>query len=158
MFCPNVHEMNSELVHGNDVIARDEPPLCVQRYLAGESLDAIAEENPRTYREFYRWMLATTKAEHADLVTNSLIDRVADADRAIALASNKLDASRAQTQAKFARMDLERKRPKLYGSQLNVQADTQITVRIAPVPRDITPTYRDVSLQHLLGDTESEST
>jgi len=138
------------MAHGNDIISRDEPPLCVQRYLAGESLESMHKENVRVYR--------STKDEHSELVTMSLIDRIAEADQAVATAATKLDASRAQTQAKFARMDFERKRPKLYGSQLSVQADTQITVRIAPVPRDITPRENDVSLNHLLGEPDEEHT
>lgn len=146
------------MAHGNDIISRDEPPLCVQRYLAGESLESMHKENVRVYRDFYRWMLGSTKDEHSELVTMSLIDRIAEADQAVATAATKLDASRAQTQAKFARMDFERKRPKLYGSQLNVQADTQVTVRIAPVPRDITPRENDVSLNHLLGEPDGETT
>ncbi len=98
--------------------ARQELPDIITRYAAGESAQVLAAENEVDRRTIYRWMLAGTgDRQYSELVTFCLVQRVAEADEKLATASDPCDIARARETAKFARMDLERRRPKLYGSK-----------------------------------------
>ena len=57
---------------------------------------------------------------HPDLVTTCLTNRIADADERLENASSSCTVARAREQARFARMDLERRRPRLYGAHVDV--------------------------------------
>lgn len=98
--------------------ARQVLPDIIKRYAAGESPQDLAAEQEVDRRTIYRWMLAGTgDKQYHDLVTFCLVRRVADADERLEKASDPCHIARAREMAKFARMDLERRRPKLYGSK-----------------------------------------
>lgn len=109
-------------------------PTAVSRYLAGETMEELIARQAASVRELYLWLFSDT-AEYKDLISQVLISRVADADSSIHRANSKLELSRSLALAKFTRMDLERRRPQLYGSTQQITQDTSITVHIAPPPR-----------------------
>jgi hypothetical protein len=118
--------------------ARSTPPAIpdlVHRYLNGESLQAIADNTHHCFRTIYRWLLREAGPDYESLQTDALISRVADADYELSIAADKVSVARAREQAKFARMDFERRRPKLYGPKQDIDVDNRITVVIqAPPP------------------------
>ena len=121
-------QLPAETVQGNTVLPL---PEIVRRYAAGESVQALAAEVGGHRATLYRWMLAGTgDKEYADLVTHCLVQRVADADAALAAAREACDIARAREQARFARMDLERRRPQLYGPRQIHDANAGVTVQL----------------------------
>ena len=114
-------------------------PDLVQRYLDGETILSLAAEHSTSYRTIYRWMLAETGEQYADLITHALVNRIADADQQMDSARDTCQLARAREQAKFARMDFERRRPKLYGPKQEVSVDEKITVIVQrhQPPQDI---------------------
>ena len=107
-------------------LANVDLPDIVRRYAAGESVQIMAHDAGVSRRTIYNWMLAGTgDAQYADLVTHALVRRVADADADLATAQEPVHIARARETAKFARMDLERRRPALYG-----QRGQEITINI----------------------------
>lgn len=105
-------------------------PEIVRRYASGESVQALAAESGVHRATLYRWMLAGVgDKDYSDLVTHCLVQRVADADEALATAREPCDIARARETARFARMDLERRRPALYGVKQEA-AGTTINVQI----------------------------
>lgn len=103
-------------------------PDVVQRYLNGETLESLAKEQGKTYRQLYYFLLTDKAVGHDDLITECLTSRVADADLSMDTAHDSVSLARAREAAKFARMDLERRRPKLYGPKQEVSTDSKITV------------------------------
>lgn len=96
----------------------------VNRYLAGESVQDIAKDHGATRAAIYKWMLSGLgDKDYQDLVTYCLVKRVADADERLESADNAVDIARAREMARFARMDLERRRPALYGQTNKVQLE-----------------------------------
>lgn len=127
----------------NRAIANPAPlPDIVQRYLNGESCQAIAAELGLHRATIYRYLLdGQADATHEQLITHGLINRIAEADQDLEDASTSCDIARAREKAKFARMDFERRRPKLYGPKQEVSMDTSLTIivqRQGETPRDIT--------------------
>jgi hypothetical protein len=61
-----------------------------------------------------------------------LVNRIADADEQMEHARDSFQVARAREMAKFARMDFERRRPKLYGPKQEITEDKTIRVIIAP--------------------------
>ena len=106
------------------------PPLpdIIQRYLNGESMQDIAKDSRTHARTLYRWMLTDAGPEYDTLITNCLTNRIADADELLLSAEDSCQIARAREIAKFARMDFERRRPKLYGPKQEIQTDSKITV------------------------------
>jgi len=108
----------------------------IQRYLNGESMQVLAKQAGITpqglYKRFKRFMLSYEGSEDAyvRLITQALVDRVADSDARLENAKNVVAIARAREQARFARMDLERRRPKLYGQKQQVDVDNRITVTV----------------------------
>lgn len=113
-------------------------PAIVQRYQQGETLQALAAESQVHYRTLYRWMFTELGDAFPHVVTDTLVSRVADADLALETAADKCAIARAREQARFARMDLERRRPALYGEKREIKEDRTITVHI----------QRDGALEH----------
>lgn len=102
-------------------LSADVLPQVVQRYLAGESLQAVAADLRVHRSTLYRWMLGGIGDQnYRELVTDCLITRVSDADQMLQDASDQCDIARAREIARFARMDLERRRPQLYGQRVEV--------------------------------------
>src|SRR3990167_4561062 len=99
-------------------------PDIITRYLAGESLQQIAPDYRVATRTLYRWMLGGLgDADYHDMVSACLIQRVADADTDLAEAADPCQIARARETARFARMDLERRRPALYGQKQQVTVE-----------------------------------
>jgi len=97
-------------------------PEIVWRYAAGESVQLLAAEAGAHRSTLYRWMLAGIGDKHYhELVTHCLVQRVAEADEALRTAVDACDIARAREIARFARMDLERRRPHLYGPRQEIQ-------------------------------------
>ena len=98
--------------------AREHLPEIIRRYAEGESMQVLAAEQGKHRQTLYRWMLAGTgDKQYHDLVTYCLVQRVQEADEELRKASDPCDIARARETARFARMDLERRRPKLYGAK-----------------------------------------
>jgi len=121
--------------NAQDVALLDSPaipdiPTIVQRYLDGATLIELAHENSKHHRTIYRWLLTENGDNHEALVTEALANRIADADLQIELSHDKCSVARARELAKFARMDFERRRPKLYGAQTQVNSNMAIQVII----------------------------
>lgn len=106
------------------------PPLpdIIQRYLNGESMQDIAKDSRTASRTLYRWMLTDAGPEYDSIITNCLTNRIADADELLDNAQDSCQVARAREIAKFARMDFERRRPKLYGPKQEINTDNKITV------------------------------
>lgn len=129
-------------------------PTALQRYLNGESMQVLAKEwqiSPQaTYKRIQRYVLSYSGDHEAyhNLITQALVDRVATADERLENAPDAVEIARAREIARFARMDLERRRPKLYGQKQDVSIDDRITIVVnrsgqlpSPDPQaiDVTP-------------------
>ena len=114
-------------------------PDLVQRYLNGESIQSLADNSQHCFRTIYHWLLRECGPEYEHVQTQALINRIADADYQLDIAASKVSVARAREQAKFARMDFERRRPKLYGPKQEVSVDEKITVIVQrhPTPQHI---------------------
>lgn len=107
-------------------------PDLVQRYLNGESIQSIADNTQHCFRTIYKWLLKDCGPDYESIQTDALIARIADADYELARASDKVSVARARELAKLARMDFERRRPKLYGMKQELTTDNTIRVIIEP--------------------------
>lgn len=105
-------------------------PDIIQRYLNGESLQDLAREHHKHPRTLYRWMLTECGPEYEAIVTECLSNRIADADVMLMEGEDSCQIARARELAKFARMDFERRRPKLYGPKQEIEVDNKISVTI----------------------------
>ena len=111
-------------------------PSLIQRYLNGESMLQLSKETGTASRTLYRWMLSESGPEYDSIITECLINRIADADDELGQAQDNCQVARAREIAKFARMDFERRRPKLYGPKQELEIDNKVTVvinRLGPV-------------------------
>lgn len=105
-------------------------PEIIQRYLAGASVQDLARENSVCPRTIYNWMLREKGDEYDSMITEMLINRIADADVRLELADDAVQIARAREAARYARMDFERRRPLLYGPKQQIQQDTSISITI----------------------------
>lgn len=117
--------------------AKPELPDLVKRFADGESLNALGHEFGVTHVTIAKWILSAVGDEHyPEVVTSSLIRRIAEADHRLDNAADAVSVARAREQARFARMDLERRRPALYGAKAQAESSVQpilhITVVAAP--------------------------
>lgn len=124
-------------------------PEIIQRYLTGASVQDLARESAVSPRTIYNWMMKEKGADYDDMITDMLINRIADADARLELAEDAVQIARARETARFARMDFERRRPLLYGPKQQIQKDT--TVRViyhdpTPLPVVVEPVVIDASL------------
>ena len=71
--------------------------------------------------QLYRLMLGELGEAYHELVTDLLVTRVAEADEDLDSAADKVEVAKRKAQASFARMDLERRRPALYGPKQEVK-------------------------------------
>ena len=114
-------------------------PDLIQRYLNGESIQSLADDSQHCFRTIYRWLLKEAGPDYESIQTDALISRIADADYELQNARDKVSVARAREQGRFARMDFERRRPKLYGPKQEIAVDEKITVIVQrhPTPQDI---------------------
>ncbi len=113
----------------------------LKRYAAGDSVQILAAETGVHRATLYRWMLAYTGNDYAELVTAALVRRISDADKALEDAREPCDIARAREQARYARMDFERRRPHLYGQQ------TRVTHELGPDLSDFLRRSRERTIQ-----------
>lgn len=91
-------------------------PDILNRYLNGETATDIARETKVARSTLYLWMLGGLGDKHYhDLVTAALVQRISDADHELDKAKTRDDIAKAREKMRFYRMDLERRRPKVYG-------------------------------------------
>lgn len=102
----------------------------VQRYLDGESIQVLAEECGRSPRTIYNWLLAECGPEYESLITQGLVAKIADADMELLNARDPVQIARAREIARFARMDFERRRPKLYGPKQEISGEMSWSITI----------------------------
>ena len=109
--------------------AKDQIPDIIPRYLAGESMQKLAAELSVHRQRLYEWMLAGMGDEqYQDLVTQVLVRRISEADEALEDARIEPDTARAHARARFARMDLERRRPHLYGQKQQINQEVSVVI------------------------------
>lgn len=97
----------------------------VRRYADGEEAHVLAKERGVAKQTIVRWVSKVALSgkldkTHDELVTEALVNRVVAADEELEGAKNQLQAMIARDKARFYRMDLERRRPALYGQKQEV--------------------------------------
>jgi len=103
-----VLETNSVITEQSE----EKPPIpeIIQRYLNGESTAVLAKESKTSRRTIYNWMHSELTDKHyPELVKTAIVNRIADADEKLALATDSLQVAQAREEAKFARWDAERR-------------------------------------------------
>ena len=110
-------------------------PELIQRYLNGESMQQLAREHQVNRQTLYNWMLAATGPEYEHIITQALVNRIAEADHLLETAPDQLGITRAREMARYYRQDFERRRPKLYGQKQEVAVDNKIEIIIKPAPK-----------------------
>ena len=104
-------------------------PEIISRYLSGVSLQVLAKECAVHRSTLYRWMLtALGDAQYEELVTQCLVNRIAEADGELDEALTRDDIARAREKARFSRMDFERRRPHLYGVKQEVSSKHLVVI------------------------------
>ena len=104
-------------------------PEIISRYQSGESLQVLAAESSVSVRTIYRWLLSELGEEsYRELVTECLVNRIADADVDLMNSKDSCQIARAREMARFARMDLERRRPQLYGPKQEITGSPGLTI------------------------------
>ena len=136
-----------------DIQPKANLPAVIERYLAGESMQALAAEQGVHRATLYRWILgAMGDADYQDAVTHCLIQRVAIADGKAEDAIDAGDIARARAQiemGKIARMDFERRRPHLYGQRPTTVVAVQVNAPPAlPPVEELVAGYRPVTIDN----------
>lgn len=121
-------------------------------YAEGATLDDIATKHGVSKQAIYSWLLGDLGGkEHSELVTQALTARIADADHRLDSSTTPLDLARAREQARFRRMDFERRRSHLYGQQ---QTSIQVNAG-GPVQINVVSFYDAAPQQISSSDTNS---
>lgn len=102
-----------------------DPAAILERIQRGESLRQVADFLGVSHVAVRAWLLRCDEEAYADVVTAALTARVAESDAGLEAADDPVTIARAREQARFARMDLERRRPALYGQRQ--QVDMRVT-------------------------------
>jgi hypothetical protein len=106
-------------------------PDLIRRYAAGETTQSLADEAHVHRSTIYEWMLGGIgDSQYHALVTKCLTNRISHADHLLETGAEMTDIVRAREMAKFSRMDLERRRPNLYGPRHAMSVDNNITVTV----------------------------
>jgi hypothetical protein len=95
-------------------------PTIIQRYINGESIQAIAKDAQVARNTIYQWMHGIGDARYPELVTQAMIARMALADHQLDTAQSHEDIARAREACKFTRWDLERRRPRTWGVRAEI--------------------------------------
>lgn len=115
-----------------------ELPELIQRYLNGESMIRLAKDARVARRTLYRWMhSALGDKEYHEAVTDAMLARMADADDSLSKARDTWQVARAREEAKFARWDLERRRPELFGQKSEVKENKTLHVIVDRRPQPV---------------------
>jgi hypothetical protein len=93
----------------------------MEAYASGVTTTEIGKQYGVSKQAVYAWLLGGLgDQDHNALVTRTLTSRIAFADRILEEADNPIDLARGRELARFARMDLERRRPHLYGQKQEI--------------------------------------
>lgn len=93
----------------------------LEAYCAGASLQDLADQYGVYRNAIYSWLLGGLgDTDHSTLVTQALTARISRADGLLEDGDNPLDATRGDRMARWARQDLERRRPHLYGPKQEI--------------------------------------
>jgi len=96
----------------------------------------IAPDFGVSSRTLYRWLLTDLGDEkYQELITDCLVYRIHDADKDLHLAADMCQVTRARDEARFARMDFERRRPHLYG----IKKEMKITGQLPSLVINVVP-------------------
>jgi hypothetical protein len=95
-------------------------PQIIQRYINGESIQAIATDAHVARNTIYQWMHGIGEQKYPELVTQAMIARMALADHQLDTAESHEDIARAREACKFTRWDLERRRPRTWGVRAEI--------------------------------------
>ena len=87
------------------------------RIYSGESLRTIAATIGVSNVGLRAWLLREDREQYREAITAALTLRVAEADEQLDTATDAVSIARARETARFSRMDLERRRPALYGQR-----------------------------------------
>lgn len=123
--------------HG--ALAAADPLPVLEQIRQGQSLRQIAQHFGVSQVGLRAWLLREDSDKYHEVITAALTTRVAEADEMLEQAADAVNIARAREIARFARMDLERRRPHLYGQrgqQISVSGDNvQVNVvSFAPQP------------------------
>jgi hypothetical protein len=100
----------------------------VERVRSGDvTFAAVAREKGWHRFKLYRFMLSELGDKYHELVTDLLTVRISEADEGLENAEGKDEVAKRKAIANFARMDLERRRPALYGPKQEVKHSGQIS-------------------------------
>lgn len=100
-------------------LANIDPAPLIERLARGDSLRTIAADIGVSNVGLRAWLLREEREAYQDAVTLALTHRVAEADESLDGADDNVSIARAREQCRFSRMDLERRRPHLYGTRPN---------------------------------------
>lgn len=89
----------------------------IRRIEGGASLRELASELGMSKSGLHAWLLRSEDPAYHEAVTAALAVRIAEADERLDTAGDPVDIARAREQARFSRMDFERRRPALYGQR-----------------------------------------
>ncbi len=104
-------------------------PQIISRYIAGESMQTLAAECRVHRHTIYNWIFSGVgDQQYERIVTEAMINRIAEADQELDDSDTLFAIARAREKMRFTRMDLERRRPKLYGPKQEMSSDSRITV------------------------------
>ena len=137
------------------LLPRDDPKslqAAINDYRQGATLAQIAATHQVSKEAVYAWLLGDMGGkEHEKLVTQALTARIAMADSNLDSATSPLNLSRAREQARFSRMDLERRRPHLYGAgnqiAININQIDTLNVALTAAASDLLGKLRTVAPQ-----------
>ena len=103
----------------------DPQPVLKALQTGQESLRTLAAKLGVSNVGLRAWLLRETSDQYHEVITAALTQRVAESDEALEEASDPVSIARAREVARFSRMDLERRRPALYGQKaLSVTVNT----------------------------------
>ena len=97
-----------------------DPATILAEISSGTSLRQIADRLGVHNTGLRAWLLRCDEEAYKDVITAALTVRVAEADDALDVADDAISIARAREVARFSRMDLERRRPHLYGPRQHV--------------------------------------
>jgi PP-loop superfamily ATP-utilizing enzyme len=112
--------------HNQGALSKIDPEPFLAKLCEGRSTTEIAKELGVSHQAIQAWMLRETGERYHEAITAALVHRVAEADQELKEAQDAVAIARARERARFARMDLERRRPGLYGQR------TQVTHEVGP--------------------------
>ena len=115
-------------------------PALIQRYLAGESVQILAKEQGVHRDTIYDWMLTELGDQYPHAVTKALVRKVELADLSLEAAADQIEQKSsdivrvrekirvAESRMRYARADLERRRPNLYGPKQEITGSPGLTI------------------------------